>query len=168
MKLRKHADLSWWPVCINYLGNSVKTFYPRNDQTGTSIGVFLVLSGDSKKGIGFINFSPLICLHLDICLVNSWNAVFNCSLIHVYAHVRCLREVSLVCVLWLLIISKQDLFHEDFQMPSQFVYFFNSSAMNSWILLMIFSSRGWDILANYRNKKDKLGKCSLFQVGMPY
>lgn len=88
--------------------------------------VYLFWVGTKEKGISVVNFSPLICLHVDICLVNSWHAVFNRSSIHVRAQVRCPREVSSVCVLWWLIISKQDLFHEDFQMPSHFIYFLNS------------------------------------------
>ena len=59
-------------------------------------------------------------------MVNSRHVVFNCSSIHVRAQVRCLCEISSVCDFWLLVISKQDFFHENFQMPSHFIYFFNS------------------------------------------
>ena len=88
--------------------------------------VYLFWVAMKEKGISVVNFSTLICLHVDICLVNPWHAVFNRSSIHVRGQVRGPREVSSVCVLWLLIISKQDLFHEDFQMPSHFIYFLNS------------------------------------------
>lgn len=128
--------------------------------------VYLFWVGTKEKGISVVNFSPLICFYVDICRVNSWNAVFNRSSIHVRAQVRCPREVSSVCVLCWSSRNKTS-FTKIFKCRLFSYISLTPPATSSWILLMIFSSRGWDIPATYRNKKLKQWKFSLFQVGTP-
>ena len=86
---------------------------------------FLVGVRTKEEGILIVNPCPLVYLHLDICLVNSRNAVFNGSPIHVCSQIRCPREETSICVLGQLFASEHYFLNKYFQVPLHFADFFN-------------------------------------------
>ena len=129
--------------------------------------VYLFWVGMKEKGISVVNFSPLICLHVDI----SWS-ILDMRFLTV-ARYMCVRKSDVLlkyrrfvsCGCWSS--RNKTSFTKIFKCRLISYISLTPSATSLWILLMTFSSRGWDIPATYRNKKLELWKCSLFQVGTP-
>ena len=86
---------------------------------------FLVRVRTKEEGILIVNLVPLVYLHLDICLVNSRNAVFNGSPIHVCSQITCPREETSICVLGQLFASEQHFLNKHFQVLLHFADFLN-------------------------------------------